>query len=72
MKTVRKLLQKLHRDEKGVTALEYGLLAALIAAVIIVSVQSLGQTIDTTFSNIDTSMSTVNSGGNTLPVEPLP
>ncbi len=67
MKTVRKLLQKLHRDEKGVTALEYGLLAALIAAVIIVSVQSLGQTIDTTFTNIDSSMSTVNSGSTTLP-----
>jgi pilus assembly protein Flp/PilA len=66
MKTVRKLLQKLHRDEKGVTALEYGLLAALIAAVIMVSVQSLGQTIDTTFTNIDSSMSTVNSGS-TLP-----
>ncbi len=65
MKTVRMFLKKLHRDEKGVTALEYGLLAALIAAVIIVSVQSLGQTIDTTFSNIDTSMSTVNSGGST-------
>ncbi len=72
MKTVRKLLQKLHRDEKGVTALEYGLLAALIAAVIIVSVQSLGQTIDTTFSNIDSAMSAINGGGNTLPVEPLP
>ena len=67
MKTVRKFLKKLHRDEKGVTALEYGLLAALIAAVIIVSVQSLGQTIDTTFTNIDSSMSTVNSGSTTLP-----
>ncbi len=66
MKTVRKFMRKLRRDEKGVTALEYGLLAALIAAVIIVSVQSLGQTIDTTFSNIDTSMSTVNSGGGTV------
>ncbi len=65
MKTVRMFLKKLHRDEKGVTALEYGLLAALIAAVIIVSVQSLGQTIDTTFSTIDSKMSTVNSGGST-------
>ncbi len=74
MKTIRMLLEKLHRDEKGVTALEYGLLAALIAAVIIVSVQSLGQTIDTTFTNIDSAMSTINDGGgrSTLPVEPLP
>ncbi len=61
MKTVRKYISKLRRDEKGVTALEYGILAALIAAVIIVSVQSLGQTIDTTFTNIDTEMKTVNN-----------
>ncbi len=65
MKKIRKLIGKLRRDEKGVTALEYGLLAALIAAVIILSVQGLGQTIDTTFSNIDSKMSTVNSGGST-------
>ncbi len=67
MKKIRKLIGKLRRDEKGVTALEYGLLAALIAGVIILSVQSLGSTIDTTFSNIDTAMQGVNS-----PVEPLP
>ncbi len=71
---MKKLMKKFVRDEKGVTALEYGLLAALIAAVIIVSVQSLGSTIDTTFSNIDSAMSSINDGGggNTLPVEPLP
>ena len=69
---MKKLMKKFVRDEKGVTALEYGLLAALIAAVIIVSVQSLGQTIDTTFTNIDSAMSTINDGGSTLPVEPLP
>ena len=61
MKTVRKFMRKLRRDEKGVTALEYGLLAALIAAVIIVSVQGLGSTIDTTFKNIDSAMSGVNT-----------
>jgi pilus assembly protein Flp/PilA len=44
-------------DEEGATAIEYGLLAALIAAVIIVSVQALGSTLDTTFSNIDTQIS---------------
>ena len=58
---MKKLMKRFVRDEKGVTALEYGLLAALIAAVIIVSVQGLGQTIDTTFSTIDTKMSAVNA-----------
>ena len=44
-------------DEEGATALEYGLLAALIAAVIIGAVQTLGTTIDTTFRNIEQTMS---------------
>ena len=60
MKKIRKLIGKLRRDEKGVTAIEYGLLAALIAAVIIVSVEGLGSTVDTTFSNIDDAMSVIN------------
>ena len=61
MGKIRKLISKLRRDEKGVTALEYGLLAALIAGVIILSVQTLGSTIDTTFTNIESAMSTVNT-----------
>ncbi len=40
-------------DEEGATALEYGLLAALIGAVIIVSVTALGQKLDGTFSTIE-------------------
>ena len=40
-------------DEEGATAIEYGLLAALIAAVIIASVQAVGTTIDGVFSSID-------------------
>ena len=40
-------------DEEGATALEYGLLAALIAAVIIATVTTLGQTLDTVFSDVD-------------------
>jgi len=44
-------------DEEGATAIEYGLLAALIAAVIIVSVQALGTTLNTTFSTLNTQIS---------------
>jgi pilus assembly protein Flp/PilA len=39
-------------DEKGVTALEYGLIAALIAVVIIGAVTTLGGNLSTTFTNI--------------------
>ena len=40
------------RDERGVTAIEYGLLAALIAIAIIAGAFILGQTLNTTFTDI--------------------
>jgi pilus assembly protein Flp/PilA len=44
----------LWQDESGATAIEYGLLAALIAVVIIGTVVSLGQQLDATFTKVDT------------------
>lgn len=46
------------RDETGATAIEYGLLAALIAVAIIGAVQALGTTLATKFSNIATKIGT--------------
>ena len=43
-------------EEEGATALEYGLLAALIAAVIIGAVTTLGQVVSNTFNNIANAM----------------
>ena len=40
------------RDEKGATAVEYGLMVALIAAVIIVAVAALGTNLNTLFTNV--------------------
>lgn len=40
------------REEDGVTAIEYGLIAALIAVVIIGSVRLVGQSLDATFAAI--------------------
>ena len=47
-----KTMVELKRDEKGVTALEYGLIAALIAVVIITAVSSLGSNLSNTFQGI--------------------
>ena len=44
------------QDEEGATALEYGLLAALIAAVIIGAVQTLGTTLNATFTDFEASL----------------
>ena len=43
---------KLIKDEKGATAIEYGLIAAGISVAIITVVQGLGTKLNTTFSNI--------------------
>jgi pilus assembly protein Flp/PilA len=53
------LLQSVKVDRKGVTALEYGLLAGLIAVVIIASVRTLGTDLSTLFDSIATAMTAV-------------
>lgn len=45
------------RDRRGVTALEYGLIAALMAAVIIVAFGVLGNGLQNTMNTINTSLS---------------
>ncbi|MGB0909874.1 MAG: Flp family type IVb pilin [Nitrospirales bacterium] len=53
---MRNLIKAFVMDEEGATALEYGLLAALIAAVIIGAVQALGNVVSTTFNTIAANM----------------
>jgi pilus assembly protein Flp/PilA len=43
-------------EEEGVTAIEYGLIAALIAIVIIASVQLVGQDLVAVFTRISTEL----------------
>jgi pilus assembly protein Flp/PilA len=40
------------RNEEGVTAIEYGLLAALVAVVIITAVTSIGTSLQDTFNSV--------------------
>ena len=51
-----KILRKLIRNEKGATAIEYGLIAALIAVAAITAMQGLGTQLNTTFTNVSTAM----------------
>lgn len=46
------------QDEEGVTAIEYGLIAALIAVVIAGAVAIVGTQLNTVFTNIGTCLST--------------
>ncbi len=45
-------LKKLWKDEEGATAVEYGMMVALIAAVIVVIVKKLGGQVNTAFTNV--------------------
>lgn len=47
-------------DEKGATAVEYGIMVALIAVVIIVAVTLLGNNLQTMFNNVAGQVPTTN------------
>jgi len=49
---MKNLLQRFSRSQSGATAIEYGLIAGLIAVVIIVSVQQLGTHLSAKFTQI--------------------
>ncbi|WP_207264653.1 Flp family type IVb pilin [Desulfovibrio sp. Huiquan2017] len=49
-------LMNLIRDEEGATAIEYGLIAALIAAGIVTATTALGDEVEKTFNFIATKM----------------
>jgi pilus assembly protein Flp/PilA len=50
--------KNLVRDEQGATAIEYGLIAALIAVAAIGAMTSLGANLTTTFGKVNTAMTT--------------
>ena len=49
-------LKRFIQDESGATAIEYGLIAALIAVGIIAAARSLGSQIGDTFNTVTTTM----------------
>jgi pilus assembly protein Flp/PilA len=53
--------KKLIRDEAGATAIEYGLIAALIAVAVMTTVSGLGSQLNTTFSKTSSQLNTANA-----------
>lgn len=51
-----KFFNKIMKDEAGATAIEYGLIAALIAVAAITAMQGLGNQLTNTFTNVSTTM----------------
>jgi pilus assembly protein Flp/PilA len=55
--------KNLVRDEQGATAIEYGLIAALIAVAAIGAMSALGTSLSGTFDNVSTEVAKGNAGG---------
>ena len=57
MKRLIQIAKDFARNEDGATAIEYGLLAALVAVVIIATVTQMGESLKGTFDTVATSLS---------------
>lgn len=55
-----KFINKLLRDEQGATAIEYGLIAALIAVAAMTMMGNVGSQVNTTFSKVNTKLEEAN------------
>lgn len=53
-----KLISRFYKDESGATAIEYGLIAALIALAIMVGAGALGNALNNKFNDIATAVKT--------------
>lgn len=55
-----KTMTKLFKDESGATAIEYGLIAALVSVVAIIAMQALGTSLKNTFTNVSNNINAAN------------
>ena len=53
---MQSLIERFAQDQSGATAIEYGLIAALIAVGIIAAARGLGSQISATFNTVKTNM----------------
>ncbi|WP_397590033.1 Flp family type IVb pilin [Sphingorhabdus sp.] len=51
-----KIIKKIFKNEDGATAIEYGLIAALIAVAAITAMTSLGTNLTNTFNRVATNL----------------
>lgn len=51
-----KVIKKIFKNEDGATAIEYGLIAALIAVAAITAMSSLGTNLSNTFTKVSNSL----------------
>jgi len=60
---MKNLVARFSADESGATAIEYGLIAAIIGVGIIVTTNLVSDSLDDTFTEISTELDSANAGG---------
>lgn len=60
---MKTLLERFALDESGATAIEYGLIGALVSIAIIAGAKSLGTALSNKFSSVATQVSAATNGG---------
>ena len=55
---IRAFCKRLRKNQAGATAIEYGLIAALIAVALVGTFTTLGNSLKTTFTRVSTSLTT--------------
>jgi pilus assembly protein Flp/PilA len=63
-------MRRLLQDRSGVTAIEYGLIAALIGVAIIGGATLLGGSLDTMFGNVSGQIDAASAGSSSTPATP--
>ena len=58
-----KLLKKLFKDESGATAIEYGLIAALLSVAIIIALTFVSGQLNSSYNKIGDALEGANSSG---------
>ena len=55
-------IRKLFKNEEGATAIEYGLIAALVAVAAITALTNLGGELNETFTGVESKLAVANTG----------
>ncbi|MGF6154790.1 pilus assembly protein Flp/PilA [Ensifer sp. KUDG1] len=59
---MKKIFARLMKDESGATAIEYGLIAALISVALIAGASTLGNSLNSTFNGLGGKLTSTTSG----------
>jgi len=62
MKNMKHLITKFSTKEKGATMVEYAIMVALITVVSLVVITGMGQSVNTTFSSVNSTLNSANGG----------